>query len=72
MNLNAANLIASSGKMWLGFLANICWAAIYISASILWIPNNFGYGLALALLTAYISHTFLQGYLVIKLLKGLT
>jgi O-antigen/teichoic acid export membrane protein len=71
LNLNAANLIASSGKMWLGFLANICWAVIYISTSYLWAPTYYGYGLALALLAAYIFHTLFQGFLVFNLFKRL-
>lgn len=72
INMNVSSLIASTNKMWLGFISNLMWATIYISSAIYLIPRNFGEGLALAMLIAYLSHTLVQSFIALSLIRKAT
>jgi O-antigen/teichoic acid export membrane protein len=56
------HVIASKGKMWIGFILNFIWAIWCISFSILFINKmNYGaVGLAMAVFIAYVLHMFLS------------
>jgi len=51
-------IIASKGKMWLGFMLNVIWSIWFVSFSIIFVTKmNYGaFGLALAFLCTYVLH----------------
>jgi O-antigen/teichoic acid export membrane protein len=66
------HVIASKGKMWVGFTLNFIWAVWCIVFSIIFIEKmNYGaVGLAMAVLVAYILH-MLSSYITWKYWRGL-
>jgi O-antigen/teichoic acid export membrane protein len=66
------HVIASKGKMWMGFTLNFIWAIWCVGFSVLFVSKmNYGaVGLAMAVFIAYILHMLLS-YLVWKYWKGM-
>lgn len=62
-------VIASKGKMWMGFGLNCLWAIWLILFSLLFIGRmNLGaLGLAFAMLISYLLHSIAQGFLALKI-----
>lgn len=61
VNSILGQVIASSNKMWIGFLSNLIWALSLYYLTSLFINNNLGaVGLALAFLISYLTQTILQ------------
>jgi O-antigen/teichoic acid export membrane protein len=58
--------IASSGRMWVGFLFNSLWASVMLIAGYVLIRRNLALGLALTYVIAYGAHTIWQGVFVAK------
>ena len=54
------NALASTGRMWLGFVFNSIWAVIYLLLAFYLVPKKGAMGLAIANLVAYILHTIIQ------------
>jgi O-antigen/teichoic acid export membrane protein len=48
--------IASSGRMWAGFLLNLLWAAAFLTTSLCLVPRRAAEGLAMATLGSYSVH----------------
>jgi O-antigen/teichoic acid export membrane protein len=67
-------IIASKGKMWIGFLLNFVWAIWVVLFSLLLIVNmNYGaFGLALAVLFAYILHVIFSYAYIYPKVKSIT
>jgi O-antigen/teichoic acid export membrane protein len=61
-------LIAASGKMWIGLLMNIGWAVIFISCTLFMFDVN-SFGIASSRLTAYSIHSIWVFVFVFYLLK---
>jgi O-antigen/teichoic acid export membrane protein len=70
--LPVGQLIAASGHMWLGFVSNIGWGAVFVGATTLFLKWGWGsFGLASARLLAYAAHTiFCIAYVVIFMLAA--
>ncbi len=67
INAVLGQVIASKGKMWDGFILNLCWALIISITALLFIKNNLGaIGLSIAVLISYISHTTLVLFYILK------
>lgn len=62
-------VIASKGKMWIGFAVNLLWAIWLILFSVIFIGKyQLGaLGLAYALMFSYLLHSMLQGYIALKI-----
>jgi O-antigen/teichoic acid export membrane protein len=70
VNSVIGQVIAGIGKMWIGFLLNLLWAAVFITLAIYNLDKGSGaYGMSLALLFAYIFHSFTTTCLVLIFLK---
>ncbi|MCM0081371.1 oligosaccharide flippase family protein [Geomonas sp. Red32] len=64
-------VLVGAGRIWIGTLMNMCWAAVLIGVSYLLIPGHGGTGLAIAYLAAYLTHTVWQmAYVEFKLAPG--
>jgi O-antigen/teichoic acid export membrane protein len=50
-----SNVIVATGKMWMGFLLNVIWAAILLASTRMLLPHG-AMGLALAYIIAYFFH----------------
>ena len=51
-------LLAASGRMWLGAMMNLAWAAVFLVSAVILVPSGGGaLGLAWAYLVAYLAHT---------------
>ena len=67
LNNVVGQAVASTGKMWLGFLFNTLWGISLLAFSFLGIRNGMGaLGLAAANLAAYLLHTLWQGAYVLS------
>jgi len=63
--------LAGAGKMWIGTLMNLGWAAALVIVSYLLIPSYGGLGLALGYLFSYLLHSVWQTiYVELKLAPG--
>jgi O-antigen/teichoic acid export membrane protein len=69
VNTPIGNFITASGRMWIGFLTNLCWAVTFLGISIL-LTRHGATGLSLSRLSAYTALTMLQ--LMIVCNKGVT
>lgn len=56
MQAPVGQVIAASGKMWIGFLMNLGWAIVFISGTLFFVDRG-SIGLAIARATAYVFHT---------------
>lgn len=67
-NIPVGQILAASGRMWIGFVLNACWALAFILGTIL--LNDYGsFGLASARGIAYLLHTILVFCFVTKELR---
>ena len=55
-----ANLLVSSGAMWLAFWLNVVWAVVLLTTATTMAPRYGALGLALSYLVSYAVHTALQ------------
>jgi O-antigen/teichoic acid export membrane protein len=63
--------LAGAGRMWIGTLFNLMWAAVLIGLSMLFVPRLGGLGLAMAYLVSYALHSVWQMlYVEIKLVPS--
>jgi O-antigen/teichoic acid export membrane protein len=56
VQLPVSQLIAASGRMWLGLSMNLGWALVFVLLTAAWVSNG-ATGLAAARLTAYAAHS---------------
>jgi O-antigen/teichoic acid export membrane protein len=52
--------ILSAASVWVGFLFNAMWAAVFLAGCYRFIPTSHALGLAGSMLAAYIAHTAWQ------------
>ena len=68
VNGTVGTALAGSGRMWIGALFNLGWAAALVAGAYLMVPSMGAKGLAAAYLVAYLLHTIWQMlYVEIKL-----
>jgi len=60
------NALASRGRMWLGLILNLIWAACLLMLAGIWIPAAGARGLAYSFLAAYLVHMLTTGYYVLR------
>lgn len=69
-NTIIAQAIISKGKMWIGFTFNFLWAIVLVLITSLLLYMGYGaYGLAWAILIAYLLHTIWQGIYLRSVLR---
>jgi len=70
LELPVGQLIAASGRMWLGFFSNVGWGVLFLCTTSLLVKSGWGaFGLASARLLAYSAHTlFSVAYAVVFIL----
>jgi O-antigen/teichoic acid export membrane protein len=70
MNNVIGQALASVGKMWQGFLFNSLWAVALVLGTYCLLAYGYGaMGLALAILMAYIMHSFWQGLYLYRVVQ---
>lgn len=59
VQMPVGQMIAATGRMWLGAIMNTAWSLVFLTAAAVLIANGSGaFGLALAYLIAYVAHSF--------------
>lgn len=68
VNSVIGQVIASQGRMWLGFMLNLFWAFVLIASAYLFVDySKMGaIGLSISYLISYVAHTFVQFVVVYK------
>jgi O-antigen/teichoic acid export membrane protein len=59
-NLGLANVIAATGRMWFGFGLNLVWGLLFITASLVFVPNYGATGYLSALAFSYMALNLLS------------